>query len=168
MTLATMAAMATRIAAPWAHLYNDHPVLQTSVTAVHVSAMLLAGGFAIATDRATVRAARAGAGTRLRALQELRSVHPFVLVGLALVTATGVLMLGADLKTLLGSPVLWAKLGLFAALLANGGVMVRVEHGLRSEPGSEARWRRLRATALASLVLWFAVAVSGTALVNAA
>ena len=168
MTVSTFVVMAARIAAPWAHVYNDHPLLQTGMTAVHVSAMLLAGGFAIATDRATVRAARSGPGPRLRALHELRSVHPFVLVGLMLVTATGVLMLSADLKTLLGSPLLWAKLGLFAALLANGGVMVRVEHGLRAEPGSDARWRRLRATALASLVLWFAVAVSGTALTNAA
>ena len=168
MSVATFVVVAARIAAPWAHVYNDHPVLQTGVTAVHVSAMLLAGGFAIATDRSTLRASGAAAGTRLRALHELRAVHPFVITGLALVTATGMLMLGADLKTLLVSPVLWAKLGMFVALLANGGVMVRVEHGLRGEPGSDARWRHLRSTAIASLVLWFAVAVSGTALVNAA
>jgi hypothetical protein len=46
--------------------------------------------------------------------------------------------------------------------------MVRAERGLRGAPGSDRGWRRLKATAVASLVLWFAVAVSGTALLNAA
>lgn len=156
------------VAAPWAHVYNGSQAIQTTLAAVHVSAMLLAGGFAIATDRATVRAAGAGAFHRVEALQELRAVHPYVLGGLMAVTATGALMLGADVETLLGSPVLWAKLALFAALLANGGLMMRAERRLRNAPASDRGWRRLRATAVASLVLWFAVAATGTALLNAA
>ncbi len=50
---------AVRLTELWASLYNDFPPLQTVVLFLLLSGLLVGGGFALATDRATLRAARA-------------------------------------------------------------------------------------------------------------
>src|SRR2546430_581120 len=152
-------------AAPWAKLYNDHRGVQTTVACVHVGAMLLAGGLAIATDRATLRAAKLRDDLRQHQLSELAAVHKPVMFGLALTVLSGLLLLGADVEHLLVSPVLWTKLGLFVVLLGNGLWIRRTESALMRAP-EDRGWVQLRFAAVVSLVLWFAVALTGTALLN--
>ena len=158
----------------WASLYNDSSLLEGSVAFLHAAGVLLGGGFAIAADRATLRARRAGPDERARQLELLAGVHRPVMTGLAVAVVSGLLMLAADADTLLRSPVLWVKLGLLALLLANGGVMVGTQHalsaahtGARPAAGArseEAWWRRLAFTSRVSFSLWFLVLLGGSLL----
>lgn len=150
----------------WANLYSDSKGISGVTTFVHLGGMLLGGGFAIATDRLTLRAYEAGPTIRQQQLAEIHAVHGPVLVGLVLMFASGGLMLAADFSNLATSPVFWAKAALIALLLLNGGVMQQAESRLRNGvrgPGA-IYWDRLRFTSMASLTLWFAVALAGTLL----
>lgn len=158
------------LAEPWSQLYSDSAVLQTLVVFAHVAALVFAGGLAVTLDRGTLRAARGASEIRWRQLEALRAAHRVVLTGLALSMVSGVLLFAADVETYFGAWIFWVKLGLIAALLANGFVMTRAESRIGSTPNAadDAGWRTLRATAMASIVLWFAIAFMGVALVNAA
>ena len=46
--------MLSRLLEWWAHLYSDSKVLSAAVTYLHLGGILVAGGFAIVTDRASV------------------------------------------------------------------------------------------------------------------
>lgn len=148
-----------RLAEPWATLYSDSPALQTVVLFLHLVGVLVGGGYALAADRATLRAFRSGAVERGRHLAELRAVHRPVVAGLTVALASGAAMLAADLETYLVSWPFWTKMGLVALLLANGYALRRA--GEAPKPG-DAAWRRLRAASLASSVLWLAVLFAGT------
>jgi uncharacterized membrane-anchored protein len=154
-----------RLTEPWASLYNDSPSLQTAVLFAHLAGMLVGGGFALAADRATLRASRAEAAERDRYLSELRAAHRPVLAGLAVTFVSGVPMLVADLETYLGSGVFWTKMGLIVLLLANGYAIRYAGTLLSRDPGGA--WGRLRAAAMASFVLWLAVVLAGTGLTSA-
>ena len=149
-----------RLAEPWAALYGDSPPLQAVVLFAHLAGLLVGGGFAVAADRATLRASRGGLAERERHLGELREMHLPVLTGLSAAVASGVLMLGADLETYLPSVVFWTKMGLLVLLLANGYALRRAGIVLRGDPGGA--WRRLQASSLASTALWLAVLFAGT------
>jgi uncharacterized membrane protein len=155
---------AVRLAEPWASLYNDSPPLQTGVLFLHLSGLLVGGGFALATDRATLRAARAGPREQARQLSEVHTIHGAVLIGLTLTFASGVLMLAADLETFAGSVVFWVKMGLVLLLLANGYALTRAETALRRDPNGA--WDRLRMVSIASSVLWLSLVLAGTWLSN--
>jgi uncharacterized membrane protein len=150
---------------PWSALYSRSTPIQTAVTYVHFAGLLVAGGFALATDRLTLRMSRADAGARQLHLAELRAVHRPVLVGLVFTGLSGVLMFAADLDTFATSLVFWVKLGLIGILLANGYMMSRAEQALRSETAAgESGWRRLRRTSIASMALWLTILLLGTVL----
>ena len=160
-------------AAHWSRVYSDSPALETGVAFAHVGGLLLAGGCALAADRATLRHWRAAPVLRQLHLQELHAVHRPVLTGLAVTVVSGLLLLLADLEKLLPSPAFWLKMGLVLLLLANGAWMTREETLLRlgrpaSPEAADRAWRRLRASALSSLALWFLIVLAGTWLVNAA
>lgn len=156
---------AESVAKPWADLYNGSTPLQVAVTYTHLGAMLLAGGFAIAADRATLRLRAAPPVVRLYHLKELASLHRPVLIGLALSAVSGLLLFGADVPTYGPSIVFWGKMGLIALLLANGARIVRVERRIRSgDPSDDALWRPLRSGAVASITLWLLVALAGAIL----
>jgi hypothetical protein len=153
----------------WASLYSDSKSVAGATTFVHLGGMLLGGGCAIATDRLTLRAFSSGPFARSRQLSEVHAVHTVVLAGLVLTCLSGALMFMADIHTFIGSPVFWTKAGLVMALLANGGLMQRAESRLRAGKGSApGLWDQLRVTSYASLGLWFAVVLAGTALTAAA
>jgi uncharacterized membrane protein len=155
------------VAKPWSDLYSRNIPVQTAVTYVHFAGILVAGGFALATDRLTLRLSGANEAARHLHLAELRAVHRPVLVGLALTGLSGTLMLAADLDTFATSLVFWVKLGLIGILLLNGYLMTRAERSLRGDPGAGAGgWRRLRQTSIASVVLWLTVLLLGTVLPN--
>jgi hypothetical protein len=159
---------------PWQSAYSNSKVIPAAVTSVHLVALLFGGGLAVAADRATLRVGRSGATDHATQLAELRAVHKPVLVALVVLFASGVLLAAADLETFITSPVFWAKLGLVTLLLVNGLVLERTESRLRSLSAREivpttrvnSLWRRLRKSAVLSVVLWTATLVAGTLLVN--
>src|SRR5437660_864330 len=98
----------------------------------------------------SMRASRAGAK------------RGWVVAGLALIFAGGVLMMLAELDSVATSVVFWTKMGLIALLLGNGYVRMRAENALQQ--GLAAGWRRFRRASVASLVLWLVVLLAGTLL----
>jgi hypothetical protein len=168
LSAATGSALA-RVFEPWAHLYADSKVLATVVTFGHVASLLMAGGLAVATDRATLRALRLAAQERGRHLDDLSGVHRWVVGGLALSIATGVLLFGSDVETFWASWVFWLKMALLCVLLSNGYVMTRAEQSLRADAAEASpAWTRLRRTALVSVALWYTITLAGVALMNVA
>ena len=155
------------LVAPWADFYNASKIAQTTVMFGHFGGMMTAGGFALATDRATLRATRGASTDRASHLRELASIHPIVVGALGVTALSGLLMFAADLETLAGSAVFWGKMGLILLLLLNGYAMVRTERKLQAGDPAEVRhWRRLRTASLLSLGLWFAVVLAGSILPN--
>ena len=57
----TILEMLARLAEPWASAYSDSKLLMNGVMFGHVGGFLIAGGLAIAADRAVIRATTAGA-----------------------------------------------------------------------------------------------------------
>ena len=158
-----------RIFEPWAQAYASSKLLATVVTFGHVASLLMAGGLAVATDRATLRALRLAAAERGRHLDELAGIHRMVLGGIALSLVTGVLLFASDVETFVGSWVFWLKMGLIAMLLSNGFAMARTERDLRADAAETSpAWTRLRRAALLSMVLWYTITLAGVMLVNAA
>jgi len=151
---------------PWSHAYGDSKVLPTVVVFLHIAALVFAGGYAVTLDRFTLRAFRSNE-LRASQLQELSRSHRLVVTGLALSAVSGVLLFTADVETYWTSAVWWTKATLIVLLLLNGFGITKLETRLRSSPsGAEDAWRGLRRTAIASIVLWFAIALAGVTLVN--
>lgn len=159
------------IVAPWKQRYDDSTNLQTAVVAVHLTALLVGGGLAIAADRATLRVGGRDGDARARQLDEIGNVHRPVLIALAALFVSGLALTAADLETYIASPVYWIKFGFIVLLLANGVIMTRTEQALhRASAGDTSRldalWRRMRFNAWSSVALWITTLVLGTALVN--
>lgn len=152
---------------PWNHFYSHSKTTQTVVTFLHIGGLLLAGGLAIASDRTTLRALRLSVDDRLPFLRELSTAHRWVVTGLAIVAASGLALLGSDIENFFGSGIFWSKMVLVVALLLNGLLMIRAEEALRQNAGETAPgWGALKRVAVTSVVLWFATAALGVALVN--
>jgi hypothetical protein len=146
------------LVAQWAKYYGDHKALSAGITAAHLAGVLLGGGMAVASDRTSLSLQPDEPGLT-RALERLADVHKWVLVGLTVTFASGLLMLFSDLGTFLGSALYWTKMGLVAVLLANGYVRMRAERTLGRDP--KIGWGPFRTTSAVSLVLWFAILVCG-------
>ena len=159
-----MPAFLSQLVASWAAVFGNHAALRTAVDFAHVGGLLAGGGCAVAADRATLIASRQDAHIRDLQLRALHNVHRLVLVALVFVVASGVLLFASDLQTFVASDVFWVKLGLVALLLANGGLLVRLER--RVERGNQSAWRGLRYASVASLTLWFLTTLAGVALTN--
>lgn len=105
---------------PWADFYANSSAAQTAVTFGHFGGMMTAGGFALAADRATLRARSGVAWEHRRHLRELGSIHPIILGALAVTAMSGVLMFAADVETLSDSGAFQFKLLLVLLLFGNG------------------------------------------------
>jgi hypothetical protein len=147
-------------------MYGDSSVLPTLVVFGHIAALVFAGGLAVTLDRSTLRAIRGSADDRVRQVSELAAAHRLILTGLALSAVTGVLLFAADVETYFVAPAFWTKMALVALLLLNGYMMSRAEARTRAPDTMDAAWKSLRRSAIASLILWFATAFVGVALVN--
>jgi hypothetical protein len=155
-----------RLAEPWNSLYSDSKVVSSAVVFFHLVPLLVAGGAALAADRATLRAARGTAEDRARQIVELSRTHAVVLGGLALSFVSGVLLFLSDVDEFLGSPFFWIKLGLVGLLLVNGFLMTRTEQALNGRGEDAALWGRMRTISMVSLVLWLATTLAGVVLQN--
>jgi uncharacterized membrane protein len=167
--LASVVETLTKVAEPWKRVYDDSKLLETVVVFVHLASLLVGGGIALASDRATLRAWRGDAPDRARQLAELGLTHRIVIPSLVVAFVSGVALFLTDVETFAGSVAFWVKMGLVALLLLNGLLMTRAERVLRGprDGGDTAPWGRLRTTAVASGVLWLATLLAGVALTNA-
>ena len=145
----------------WAHVYGHTPV-STTITYFHLVGILVGGGVAVVADRASLRLSPTTRPDWRTELDRLAAVHRWVVGGLGLIFASGLLMALAEVDTFRTSIVFWAKMGLVALLIGNGYARLRTEIALRQ--GSAAAWGWFRRTSTASLVLWFLILFAGTLL----
>ena len=157
--MAIPAAIAPLVAS-WSSYYGDHQMVSVTVRYLHLAAVLVGGGSAVALDRKVLRALGADGVTRRAILAELRGSHRVVVPSLTVVALTGLLMTAADVDTFLASSLYWTKLGLVTLLLVNGGLLLAAESA--AERASGQQWGRLAAVAAASLTLWLATLFAGT------
>jgi uncharacterized membrane protein len=148
----------------WASLYSNSAALRTGLGFAHIDGLVTSGGSAIAADRATLVAWRQDAASRVAHVRVLHGTHRAVLIGLTVVTISGVLLFASDVDTYLHSRVFWIKMGLIVVLIANGGVLVRA--GRRAQTGHQRAWSALGYASIASLLLWFMTTLMGAALPN--
>jgi hypothetical protein len=146
----------------WADVYQHTVWLSVTLLYLHLVGILLGGGLAVATDRASLRLSPATSLDWPQELTRLASVHRWVMAGLALIFASGFLMMLTEFATFATSAVFWSKMGLIALLLGNGFVRMRAETALRQ--GHAGGWRRFRRTSLASFALWFLILLAGALL----
>lgn len=152
---------------PWSDFYGHSKLAETIVVFVHVGALLLGGGIAVATDRATLRALARPVEERAAYRHDLAAAHGWVLTGIVLIAVSGLALVTSDIETFWSSPIYWTKMALVLALLANGFMMNRAEAALSRDDVAETRgWRALHRTAVRSLGLWFLITALGIALVN--
>jgi len=152
------------ITAPWQQAYSNSSVLPVAVVYVHLAALLVGGGLALTADRGTLRVAHGSPAARGHHLEVLALAHRTVVAALAVVLASGALLALADVEEYAASRVFWIKMSLVALLLTNGALMTRTERALHVDTDDTRLWRRLRANAIASGVLWMAVLLAGTTL----
>jgi uncharacterized membrane protein len=146
------------LAIDWGSFYANHAAVRTAVTFAHIGGLVASGGAAIVADRNLLSALRRDESERRVLLNDARETHAIVLAGLAIVLASGVLLLGADLDTYLDSTLFWTKMALVVLLMINGAVLWAAER--------RAAWGTLRWTAIASLALWTLTTLTGTGLLN--
>lgn len=148
--------------ARWAHFYGQTRAVSATVTYVHLAGILSGGGLAIAADVAALRLSPETVPDWPKELDRLAAVHRWVVGGLTLTFASGVLLLLAEVHTFATSVVFWTKMGFVALLIGNGYARLRCEIALRQ--GAVARWESFRRTSIASLALWFLILLFGTVL----
>lgn len=159
--MVTMTAV-SQLIARWAHWYGQTRAVSATVTYVHLVGILAGGGVAVATDVAALRLSPDRVTDWPGELDRLAAVHRWVVGGLALIFASGLLLALSELGSFVTSAVFWTKMGLVALLLGNGYARLRCEIALRQ--GAIARWAWFRRTSITSLALWFLVLFFGALL----
>lgn len=170
--VAGVVAAVAHAAEPWRTLYSGNNVVSTSVLSVHLSALLAAGGLAIAADRNVIQSKRLDPDNRASRLSQLGATHRPVVIALCISFLSGVLLLLADVEAFAVMRIFWLKMILIFLLVVNASLMLRQERQLRTvalganipPPRVVAMWRRLRFHAWTSASLWFAIVVAGTAM----
>jgi hypothetical protein len=152
---------------PWHDWYSHSKATSSTVTWVHLSALVIGGGLAIASDRVALRLRNAGVDDRRRMLDEFSAVHRPIVIALGVSVLSGLAMLFSDVDTYFVSPVYWTKMGLVILLLANGYGVMRTEQRLHEDPSPGNRlWGRLRLGAVASITLWLGTTLAGVVLTS--
>lgn len=152
----------------WAVYYSDHQMVSLVVRYVHIAALMVGGGTALAIDRLVLGSARARTSDRQHAaINALRGSHAVVVPALIVVTASGVLMAAADWSTFVASNLFWIKMGSFVLLLANGAALVGAERAF-AKGGDTRMWRRVILASGTSFLLWLFILWMGEWLTVAA
>jgi hypothetical protein len=151
----------------WADFYAHHKSVSAAVIWAHLSALVLGGGAAIASDRMVLGLGDADTDERRRRLRDFSRTHRVVIGALTVSVLTGASLLLSDVKTFLVSPVYWTKMGLILLLLINGYSLLRMERGLGADPSPTNRlWKRFAYGAAASIALWLSTTLAGVILMN--
>lgn len=164
---------------PWADLYANNTLLATGVLALHLVSMFIAGGMAIAADRAILRS-KPGTADAVRAVvADLGTTHSVVVGWLISTIVSGLLLLTSDLGTFAVSRVYWIKMSAFVLLLLNGLRMQRAERAVMGSlegvpirttempvPFPKQQWSGIRGAAAVSLALWLSIVLLGVVLTN--
>jgi uncharacterized membrane protein len=165
-------------AEPWRRLFAHSPLLSTMILFGHLGGLLAAGGLTVAADRATLRLDPRDDDERRRHLANLEQLRTPVWTAFVISLLCGALLFLADVEAFAASPIFWTKMALVALLVANALVSSRMDTALRRETGESSgastaqpyvharRWRRRRAGAVTSAVLWFGLVLVGTALAS--
>jgi hypothetical protein len=148
----------------WASFYANHAVIRTLIGFLHIGGLVIGGGCAISADRMTLRAAKRGVASRAIQLDALRGTHRIVLISLAAVMVSGLFLFAADSDSFLHSTLFWIKMGLVAALMANGVLLIRAERA--AETDAVRGWKWLTITSTVSVALWMLTTLAGAALPN--
>jgi hypothetical protein len=151
----------------WAAFYDAHHAVSVTVRFLHLGAIVVGGGSALAADWRILWASRAVPSRRLATIAGMASIHRVVLPALAVVALSGVLQTAADTATFLASRLYWTKLGFVTLLLANGVALLVAEAAARRGEGVRG-WVWLALTSGASLVLWLGILYLGLWLTVAA
>ncbi len=152
---------------PWHDWYSHSKATSAAVTWFHLSALVVGGGLAIASDRTVLRVRTADLAERRRMLGEFSTVHRPVLAALGVAVISGLALLLSDVETYLVSAVYWTKMTLVLLLFANGFGIVRTERRLTADPSpGNPLWARLRFGAVASITLWLSTTLAGVILDN--
>ena len=149
---------------PWADFFGSSDAVQVLVTFLHIGGVVLAGGLALAGDRSTFRVSKRPTEVRREHIAELGALHGPVIWSLGVVIVSGAALLLADVEALLPSVLFWAKMILFAVLLANGLMLRSAERELVAEPDNPRAWGRLRWASGRSVALWGVVLLMGVLL----
>lgn len=152
----------------WAVYYSDHQMVSLVIRYLHIAALMIGGGTALAIDRLVLGSTRVPTDERRQAaLNALHGSHVVVVPALIVVTASGALMAAADWSTFLASNLFWIKMGSFVLLLANGGALVTAERAFAK--GADTRmWRRVILASGTSFLLWLFILWMGEWLTVAA
>jgi hypothetical protein len=152
---------------PWADFYGHNKSVQAGMEFAHVGALLVGGGFAIASDRAALRAMKADLEHKKHVLSEFTSVHKPVLIALSISVISGAVMLASDAGTFLVSPVYWTKMALVILLLINGYLIKRADEKLNADPSpGNVAWKHFKFSSIASITLWLSITLAGIILLN--
>jgi uncharacterized membrane protein len=138
-------------------------MVSVTVRFLHLGALLLGGGAALAADRQVLTTPRAQRETSLAALD---GSHRVVVPSLALVVLTGLLMTASDLDTFVNSRIYWWKMGLVGLLLLNGTALLACER--KAKLGRGAGFTGLVVVSGLSLLLWLVILFFGVWLTAAA
>ncbi len=170
----------TTLFLPWSEFYADSSWLPTTVLAVHMLALFIGGGMAIAADRRILMVVPDAPKALQHAAEELQTTHAIVIGALVLTVLSGVALATSDLGTFAVSTVFWAKMATLVVLLSNGVYMQRMEsqvHAAASDPSAaptgaaflpslQRPWTALRRSAVISATAWSVMVVLGVVLSN--
>jgi len=146
-----MIATLSQALASWNSYYGNHQALSVAIRYVHLAALLVGGGTALAIDREIFVLRRLAPQARDATIARLNRAHALVIASIVFLVASGFLMAGADVETYLVSPTFWTKMALVVMLLINGAVLARAGRT------SVAVSRRLTVASVVSAILWLVI-----------
>jgi len=141
----------------WSVYYSDHQMVSLLIRYVHLAALMVGGGTALAIDRVVLGSARTRTEDRRRAaFTAMKGSHRVVVPALAIVTASGILMAAADWTTFEASRLFWFKMISFGFLVINGMALVAAERAYAKKT-DVTMWRRVVLASGASCALWLLI-----------
>jgi hypothetical protein len=155
-SIATLAAWVE----PWHQLVVNSIVMSTALLYLHLAAILVGGGLALAADFAVLNQPTGDGGVRRAASSDDALTHRRVTQGLLVIIGSGFALAAADLVLFWGLPAFWMKMGVFVALLINADAMRRAEHPCHTSRS----WTRRRRHAICSVGLWLLTLLGGALL----
>lgn len=152
----------------WSAYYSDHQMVSLLIRYLHLAALMVGGGTALAIDRVVLGTARTRTDDRRRAaFTAMKGSHRVVVPALAVVTASGILMAIADWTTFAESRLFWIKMISFGLLVINGAALVAAERAY-ARSTEVTMWRRVVMASGVSVALWLFILWIGEWLTTAA